>query len=132
MDPRLARELRRIVDRFVRDVLDTVGRAFVSRWASVSSARRTTSSPRRARRPSADVAAPVERIATIVGRSPSGLRAEVLRERLKVSRNELARPLRVALTPRRIRKTGERRQTLYLPGRKRGARTSPPARKPAS
>jgi hypothetical protein len=79
-----------------------------------------------------DVAALVDRIATIVGRSPDGLRAEVLRERLKVSRNELARPLRIALTTRRIRKTGDRRQTLYLPGRKRGARTSRSARKPAS
>jgi hypothetical protein len=56
----------------------------------------------------------VEEIAALVRSHPDGLTAEVIRGQLKVTRQEMPVPLRIALKSGKIRKLGHKRSTTYL------------------
>jgi hypothetical protein len=68
----------------------------------------------RVRRTAGDIDGMVERIVTALKAEPGGLRAEQLRERLKVAREELPKPIIVALSSKRITKKGQKRATTYF------------------
>ena len=83
---------------------------------------------RRTRRTDADVRADGEKILATLGKSPGGLRAEDLRAKLGMSRPAIGRPLKLLIGEGRVRKTGEKRATVYHLGN--GAKAK--ARKPAA
>lgn len=58
----------------------------------------------------------IESIVDLLGKSPSGLRAEQIRSALGVEAKELPRPLAEAITSGRITKTGQKRATTYFAG----------------
>ena len=71
---------------------------------------------RRTRRSAEDLGAAADRILATLSKSTSGLRAEVLRARLGISRPDLGRPLKMLLASGRVKKTGQKRATVYLLG----------------
>jgi hypothetical protein len=98
---------------------------------------------KRRRRSAADLEAAVVAIVDALKEAKSGLRAEVLREKLGLARNELPLAVRKALSEKRIRKTGAQRATTYfvheatpantrLPARREQKKRRPPRKKRAS
>ncbi len=71
---------------------------------------------RRTRRSAKDLGAAADRILATLAKSAGGFRAEVLRARVGMSRPALLRPLRMLLASGRVRKTGQKRATVYLLG----------------
>jgi hypothetical protein len=65
------------------------------------------------RRSAKQIAATLDRIHALLKRSNGGLRAEAIREALKLHRKELPIPLAEGLRTRRLRKTGRKRATTY-------------------
>ena len=58
----------------------------------------------------------IDAIVDAVAKSPSGLRAEQIREHLGVEAKELPRPLADAIAQGRITKSGQKRATTYFKG----------------
>jgi hypothetical protein len=87
----------------------------VSESASARPARGRARTPGgRLRRRSADqIVATLGRIHALLKKSKSGLRAEEIREALKLHRKELPIPLAEGLRTKRLRKTGQKRATTY-------------------
>jgi hypothetical protein len=68
------------------------------------------------RRSVAQIGQMVDGIVNLLAKSPSGLRAEQIREALGVQAKELPRPLADALSAGRISKRGQKRATTYFAG----------------
>jgi hypothetical protein len=92
-------------------------------------------------RRSADALAEVgERIVAALGREPKGIRSEDLRAAIGLSRAEMFRPIGMLLAAGRIRKTGQKRRTVYFveagaaasPGKSGKKRAGKPKKAPAS
>jgi hypothetical protein len=88
---------------------------------------------RLARRSAEDIQKVAELIVACVGKHPEGIRAENLREELKIDKKEFTMPLTTALESGALRKEGEKRATVYfLAGRKgSGSSASTKTAKPA-
>jgi hypothetical protein len=71
---------------------------------------------RRTRRSAEDLGAAADRILATLAKSTGGLRAEVLRARVGMSRPDFGRPLKMLLASGRLKKTGQKRATVYLLG----------------
>jgi hypothetical protein len=71
-----------------------------------------------------------DRMVAVLGKSPAGVRAEVPRAKLAASRSQLGRPMVMLLASGRVKKTGERRSTVYYLGGT-AARPAPSAVQPA-
>ena len=95
------------------------------------------------RRSASDIGAVVERIVTLLGQNPKGLRAEEIRAKLGLDAKELPRPIADALAAKKISKQGEKRATTYFArgggkaapaatGAKRGAGAKKSAAKPVA
>ena len=69
---------------------------------------------RLARRSEADLAKVKADIVGLLAKHPKGLRAEEIRGKLGLAKNEVPRPIADALAERSIRKTGEKRATKYF------------------
>jgi hypothetical protein len=68
----------------------------------------------RVRRTAEDIGEMVERVVVALKAAPEGLRAEQLRERLNVAREELPKPIIAALASKRVTKKGQKRATTYF------------------
>lgn len=79
------------------------------------------SESRRSRRSGDEVAALTKRVVDLVGKSPDGIGISDLSTKLKVDKDDLVFPLQMALKDGHIRKTGEKRNTRYLPKVTNGA-----------
>ncbi len=85
----------------------------------VTAAKRGPGRPRggrsggRGRRSAADLNAVVDRIVALVGKHKAGLRAEQIKAQLGIPRNQLMRPLSMALK-KGLRKKGQKRATTYF------------------
>jgi hypothetical protein len=71
---------------------------------------------KRLRRSANDLSAVSEQIAAHVAKHPKGIRGEQVRKDLGIAKNHWMKPLGLALDSKKIRKTGEKRATLYFPG----------------
>jgi hypothetical protein len=69
------------------------------------------------RRSDATIGKVVTQIVTLVKANKGGLRAEDIRTRLGLRAKEMPKPLKVALASKQLRKTGEKRATVYLAGK---------------
>lgn len=86
------------------------------------------------RRSAGDITRMVGSIVDLLAKSPSGLRAEQIREALGVEAKELPRPLSDAVSSGRITKSGQKRATTYFAGngaapKRRGRSASKRAKK---
>ncbi len=121
----LASELAEGVLRALRgaslaDLTDGSGAPATSRSAARPAPTTTPASKgrkrgKRVRRSSSDLEGAVGKIvATLRAAGAKGLRAEVLRKRVGLGRRAMMRPVALALSSKRIRKTGEKRATTYF------------------
>jgi hypothetical protein len=78
---------------------------------------RRTRGGKRLRRNANDIAAAAGQIAAHVAKHPKGIRGEQVRKDLGIAKNHWMKPLGMALGSKKIRKTGEKRATLYFPSR---------------
>jgi hypothetical protein len=69
-----------------------------------------------ARRSAGDIHGLVESIVALLKASPSGLRAEQIREKLRLQAKELPRPLKEGLDAGSFSKSGQKRATTYFVG----------------
>jgi hypothetical protein len=72
---------------------------------------------KRLRRSANDIAAAAQQIAAHVAKYTKGIRGEQVRKDLGIAKNHWMKPLGMALGAKKIRKTGEKRATLYFPSR---------------
>jgi hypothetical protein len=72
---------------------------------------------KRLRRSARAIAGVTEQIVAHVAKHPKGVRGEQIRKDLGIAKNHWMKPLGLALGSKKIRKTGEKRATLYFPGR---------------
>jgi hypothetical protein len=68
----------------------------------------------RRRRSTADLQGVVDSMVKLLRAHPTGLRSEQIRARLGLAANEMPRPIAMALSNKKIRKTGEKRATTYF------------------
>jgi hypothetical protein len=83
----------------------------------VSAPARGARGGKRLRRSANDITSTSEQIVAHVGKHPKGIRGEQVRKDLGIAKNHWMKPLGMALGSKRIRKTGEKRATLYFPAR---------------
>jgi hypothetical protein len=89
----------------------------VARAAGASIAKtvapKTTRSGRLKRRSSEDIGHVLDQIVSLVKKNKDGLRAEQIRTELDLQAKELPRVLKEGLRSKRLRKTGQKRATVY-------------------
>src|SRR5262249_11315696 len=105
-----------LVTRFADELLATVWNGLSAELEAGDARALPSGAGRRVRRTEDVIAAAAETIAAVLGRSAGGLRAEELRRRVGMTRLELARPLKTLLKAGRVKKTGEKRATVYSLG----------------
>ena len=71
---------------------------------------------RLARRSAANLAAVLDTIVKLVGKTKDGMRAEHIREKLNLDRRELPRVLKLGLAEKRLKCSGQKRATVYRAG----------------
>ena len=69
----------------------------------------------RIRRSTKDIARVAESIISLVGKHAKGIRGEQIRKELGIAKNHWMKPLGMALSSKKLRKTGQKRATLYFP-----------------
>jgi hypothetical protein len=72
---------------------------------------------KRIRRSAKAIAGVTEQIVALVAKHPKGIRGEQVRKDLGIAKNHWMKPLGLALGSKKIRKTGEKRATLYFPAK---------------
>ena len=82
--------------------------------APVRPAARASSSGRLKRRSAEDVAKVLDKVVGLVKRHKAGLRAEQIRQQLKMRPNEMPRVLGEGLAKKMIKKKGQKRATTYF------------------
>jgi hypothetical protein len=83
----------------------------------VSAPARRARGGKRLRRSAKDIASTAAQIVAHIGKHPKGIRGEQVRKDLGIAKNHWMNPLGMALDSKKIRKTGEKRATLYFPSR---------------
>jgi DNA-binding transcriptional ArsR family regulator len=116
MNESIRRSIADLASRFANQVLEVVGSAVYDAVAEARDGKLVPTRGRGGRRSSADVEQAKSRIVAALGRQPGGVRAEALRAELRFSRSEIGRPLKALLRSGAVKKSGERRLTLYRLG----------------
>jgi hypothetical protein len=119
--------LSALADNFASAVLDAIraapledllGSPSRGRPAGASATRgaprRARSSGRLKRRSSADIAKALEHIHGLLKRHKDGLRAEQIRDALRMQSKEMPRVLSEGLSKRKLKKKGQKRATTYF------------------
>jgi hypothetical protein len=76
-------------------------------------AARTTRSGRLKRRSAEDIAEALERVVSLVKKHKAGLRAEQIREQLRMQSKEMPRVLKEGLAKKKLKAKGQKRATTY-------------------
>jgi hypothetical protein len=74
---------------------------------------RATRSGRLKRRSAEDIAAALDRVVALVKKSKAGLRAEQIREQLRMQSKEMPRVLKEGLSKKKLKAKGQKRATTY-------------------
>jgi hypothetical protein len=80
---------------------------------AAAAAPRATRSGRLKRRSSEDIGKVLDDVVSLVKKNKDGLRAEQIRAELSLQAKELPRVLKEGLSSKRLRKTGQKRATVY-------------------
>ncbi len=80
---------------------------------TAAAAPRATRSGRLKRRSSEDIGKVLDDVVSLVKKNKDGLRAEQIRGELSLQAKELPRVLKEGLSSKRLRKTGQKRATVY-------------------
>jgi hypothetical protein len=75
---------------------------------------RTTRTGRLKRRSPDDIAKALDRVVALVKKHKSGLRAEQIREQLKMQSKEMPRVLKDGLAKKKLKSKGQKRATTYM------------------
>lgn len=111
-----------LASQFASSVLDAIRGMSLDELALVSGGVPTNNTARPSksrnkgrlpRRSLEDIGEVVEKITTLLANEPNGLRAEDIRQVLKLDVREIARPIAEALAAKKITKTGKKRATVY-------------------
>ena len=95
-------------------IAETHGTTHVKRGRRAAGFVATSRPGKRVRRTEADLKKLTDKIVALVASKKAGINAEGIKAALKVERKELPRPLAMALSAKKIRKSGKRRATLYF------------------
>jgi hypothetical protein len=76
--------------------------------------RPTARGGKRIRRSASDIAGVANQIVALVAKHPKGVRGEQVRKELGIAKNHWMKPLGMALGSKKLRKTGEKRATVYF------------------
>jgi len=130
----LRTEMTRLAETFARDVLSAIRNAPLEEILGENRARAAVAT-KSTGRSAAPVAAPVrkgggngrlhrrsddeigvvvEKIIVLLKKNPTGLRAEQIREKLSLAPKELPRPIKEALSGKKITAKGQKRATTYF------------------
>jgi hypothetical protein len=131
MESPIRQKIVTLATRFADEILDTVSLMLAERL-QVEGAGGPRRGLSRAGRTPEELGRAVDRITELLARHPDGLRSEKLRSELGFSRAELLRPLAQAIASGRVKKTGERRRTVYALADKARSAAAParPAARP--
>jgi hypothetical protein len=106
----------------LQELVSTEGRSNVVSRSPISApiakaaalpAARATRSGRLKRRSSDDIGKVLDEVVALVKKNKDGLRAEQIRAELDLQAKELPRVLKEGLSSKRLRKTGQKRATVY-------------------
>jgi predicted HTH transcriptional regulator len=75
---------------------------------------RTTRTGRLKRRSADDIAKALDRVVALVKKHKAGLRAEEIREQLKMQSKEMPRVLKDGLAKKKLKSKGQKRATTYM------------------
>jgi hypothetical protein len=136
MESPLREKIVTLATRFADEIIQAVSALLAERLRLEPSARLGPGlSGRGGGRSSEEIGQAVEQIVTVLQKNPQGLRSEKLRAELGFSRGQMLRPLAHALQSGRVKKSGQRRRTVYALADKRAvsaASSAAPARKKAA
>lgn len=124
-------ELEALTQKFAQDALAIILRTVQNDLSTfMGMGRKATSAPKPAsdgssirlgRRSQEDIEGLLQSMVETLKAHPGGLRAEQIREQLKLDKREMAAPIKMGLEAAILTKTGEKRATTYsLPGTKVG------------
>jgi hypothetical protein len=120
---KLKKTIEALANEFADELLRALGNASFSELsAELHGAGGVRAAPgraggggRRARRSESDLDETIDRIvSTLKSAGAGGLRSEELRRQVGLARAEMMRPIALALSTKKIRKTGEKRATTYF------------------
>lgn len=126
----LENRLRSLAQNFVNQVLGAFRDTFSevvggsaspatrSSGATATAAARTGRSTKDGRRTPAETLAMAHKLAAFIAGKPAGIRIEPMGKELGLRTNQMTLPLAKALKLGLISKKGQRRSTVYLPGKK--------------
>jgi hypothetical protein len=83
------------------------------RSGATAGAARSTRSGRLKRRSAEDIAAALDRVVALVKKHKTGLRAEQIREQLRMQSKEMPRVLKEGLGKKKLKAKGQKRATTY-------------------
>ncbi|WP_394846289.1 hypothetical protein LZC95_02345 [Pendulispora brunnea] len=126
--------MTRLAETFARDVLSAIrsapldeilgegrGRPAVPAAKSTGRAAAPAAAPERKggngrlhRRSDDEIGVVVDKIVALLKKNPAGLRAEQIREKLSLAPKELPRPIKDALSGKKITAKGQKRATTYF------------------
>jgi hypothetical protein len=82
------------------------------------------------RRSAADIARTLDQIVSVLGKHPEGLRAEQIKAALQIDKREMPRPIAEGLSSGVLKKSGNKRATVYTVGGAAGAAPKKAGKKP--
>src|SRR5438552_2112643 len=115
--------LRDLTHGFVRDLLQAFRETFAAVVGGDEMPNGRSAAPRGrkgrgGRRTPEETAQLARRVAAYVNSQPKGVRVDAIGKQLGMTTAELMLPIAKALSSRQITRTGQRRATTYLPGKK--------------
>jgi len=118
MDLQFRRSVRALTERFVADLLAAVDDSMRRRWLTDDKGS-SRGQGRRPRRDRVVIDAVVAHIARIAAEHPDGISSAKLLQELGLPRAQVMKPMALALSSRKIKRSGWARGTMYFPGQAR-------------
>lgn len=113
----LQTKIDQLAVRFAVNVFDAIRSCSLEDLGGVTEAPARKATGRLVRRSEATIGKVVAQIVTLVKANKRGMRAEEIRSKLGLRPKEMPKPLKLALASKQLRKTGNKRATVYSAGK---------------